>query len=162
MGTYTNKGNQVVYYDYGQSLTAKIFTESRAGVIPVGVISGVGISIVGSRILRIAPGTFDISDGNRTVTIRTQADYDFDIGLTDYLYLIARYSSKTTEPEYEDYFADFVVTDTPGANDIKLAKISYAAGDISAVEIDYPDNRTNGLRVNDYDVYVEANSQDSQ
>ena len=148
MSTSTNNGNQLVFDKFSQLLTGDLVGQARQDREQVGAITGLAVTKVSDTVARIATGRMNISDGTRTVTIQTQANYELTVDGTS-TYIVARY----TYSAVADWYADILNVSSIATNDVVLATIAYSTGAIQT--INYED-RTNAKQVTDDNVFITA------
>jgi hypothetical protein len=146
----TNTGNQSVYFNYHKALTGDIFNRAQQNVRRPGVLAGLGVTKQSNTSVSIATGVFAISDGTRTVTINKGSAHNVTVSNTN-SYVVARYSYSNTE----EWYATFIGVANPLANDVVLAKLNWTSTTLSSIDLTV---KTDGNRINDYELFITANS----
>ena len=146
----TNVGNQSVYFNFHKALTGDVFNRAQKNTRRPGVLTDMTVTKVTNTSVTVGAGVFAISDGTRTVTINKASSHNLVVSNT-YSYVVARYSYS----EEEIWYADFLAVTTPSSNDVILAKLIWSGSTLSSVDLSF---KTDGNRINDYEIYITANS----
>lgn len=146
----SNTGTQSVYFNYHKALTGDNFGKAQQNYIRAGVLAGMAVTKTNNTTVGIASGVFAVSDGTRMVTISKAANNALTVNNT-HNYVVARY----TYSETEAWYADFEAVANPITNDVVLAKLNWTSTTLTSVDNTL---KTDGRRVNDYELYVTANS----
>lgn len=128
--TTTNTGNQAITFDYEQSLNATDLSKRFEHIMGVGIYQGGNPSIISVTEVDISPCVVEISDGDEQVRIESTTTVTVEPTETN-PYMILEWS----RGNQDEWYGEFKVVSGYNNTDIVFAKATFAAGDITGIDL---------------------------
>jgi hypothetical protein len=128
MSTAIDKGNQNVYFQYGDPLTGAEFDGKDLNVSALGIYSGAILSTIDNADVAVSPWTCIIGDGTNTVTGRTTSSYTVPSVSSTANTIVLRWFYANQTNWYVDMLA--VAPASVQTNDLIVGVVNYSVGGV--------------------------------